>query len=273
MAVGLACMAIEAGLCKAVVCGYGRDSWSRTRSPEAKLRVALIPEAQQAKEFGPEFGFFGAAAMHGLGARRHMHEYGTSREQMGDGRAGISRTCPSQPGCANGRVAEHGSIPVLPLDRRAVLPVRLQPGYRRRRRGHRHVRRPGEASATAAGSHSGIRLRQQPARLVRGRSHDPHCRRAKWTNRLSDGGDRPKDVDTAQIYDCFTYMVLVQLEDYGFCKKGEGGEFAASGSLNLDGELPCNTSGGQLSEGHVEGCFRSSKRRDNFVTSIRPIGK
>jgi acetyl-CoA acetyltransferase len=66
----------------------------------------------------------------------------------------------------------------------------------------------------------------------------------------------PKDVDTAQIYDCFTYMVLVQLEDYGFCKKGEGGEFAASGSLSLDGELPCNTSGGQLSEGHVEGMLQ-----------------
>ncbi|HMB94995.1 MAG TPA: hypothetical protein VKK61_03050, partial [Tepidisphaeraceae bacterium] len=83
MAIGLACMAIDAGLCKTVVCGYGRDSWSRTRSPAAKMRVALIPESQQAKEFGPEFGFFGAAAMHALGARRHMHEFGTTRQQMG----------------------------------------------------------------------------------------------------------------------------------------------------------------------------------------------
>ena len=59
-----------------------------------------------------------------------------------------------------------------------------------------------------------------------------------------------------QVTFCHTYMVLVQLEDYGFCKKGEGGEFAASGSLNLDGALPCNTSGGQLSEGHVEGMLQ-----------------
>jgi acetyl-CoA acetyltransferase len=66
----------------------------------------------------------------------------------------------------------------------------------------------------------------------------------------------PRDVDTAQIYDCFTYMVLTQLEDYGFCKKGEGGAFVRSGALRLDGALPCNTSGGQLSEAHVEGMLQ-----------------
>jgi acetyl-CoA acetyltransferase len=69
-------------------------------------------------------------------------------------------------------------------------------------------------------------------------------------------GIGPKDVDTAQIYDCFTYMVLTQLEDYGFCKKGEGGDFVASGALELDGTLPTNTSGGQLSESHVEGMLQ-----------------
>ena len=66
----------------------------------------------------------------------------------------------------------------------------------------------------------------------------------------------PKDVDTAQIYDCFTYMVLTQLEDYGFCKKGEGGAFVASGALRMGGALPTNTSGGQLSEAHVEGMLQ-----------------
>ena len=66
----------------------------------------------------------------------------------------------------------------------------------------------------------------------------------------------PQDVDTAQIYDCFTYMVMAQLEDYGFCKKGEGGAFVRSGALRLDGALPTNTSGGQLSEAHVEGMLQ-----------------
>jgi acetyl-CoA acetyltransferase len=66
----------------------------------------------------------------------------------------------------------------------------------------------------------------------------------------------PQDIDTAQIYDCFTYMVLTQLEDYGFCKKGEGGDFVASGALRMGGALPCNTSGGQLSESHAEGMLQ-----------------
>jgi acetyl-CoA acetyltransferase len=63
----------------------------------------------------------------------------------------------------------------------------------------------------------------------------------------------PPDIDVAQIYDCFTITVLLQLEDYGFCAKGEGGPFAASGALSLDGKLPLNTAGGNLSEGYLHG--------------------
>jgi acetyl-CoA acetyltransferase len=69
-------------------------------------------------------------------------------------------------------------------------------------------------------------------------------------------GVAPSDIDTAQLYDCFTYMVLVQLEDYGFCTKGEGGAFVQSGALRMGGRLPTNTSGGQLSEAHVEGMLQ-----------------
>ena len=52
-------------------------------------------------------------------------------------------------------------------------------------------------------------------------------------------GVGPDDIDFAQIYDCFTYMVLVQLEDYGFCAKGEGGPFVASGALRLHFAAQC----------------------------------
>ena len=59
-----------------------------------------------------------------------------------------------------------------------------------------------------------------------------------------------KDIDMAMIYDSFTITVLETLEDLGFCKKGEGGEFVSGGRLQVGGELPINTDGGGLSSNH-----------------------
>jgi acetyl-CoA acetyltransferase len=66
-------------------------------------------------------------------------------------------------------------------------------------------------------------------------------------------GIEPKDVDVAEIYDCFTITVLMTLEEYGFCKKGEGGAFVEGGRIELGGELPVNTAGGLLSETGMPG--------------------
>jgi acetyl-CoA acetyltransferase len=74
----------------------------------------------------------------------------------------------------------------------------------------------------------------------------------------------PADIDVAQFYDCFTITVLVQLEDYGFCAKGEGGPYAASGAIGIDGALPINTGGGHLSEGYIHGM-------NHIVEGVRQI--
>ena len=71
-------------------------------------------------------------------------------------------------------------------------------------------------------------------------------------------GVTPQDIDVALIYDHFTPMVLMQLEEYGFCKKGEGGPFVLSGAIRysaerIPGTIPVNTHGGQLSEAYVIG--------------------
>jgi acetyl-CoA acetyltransferase/uncharacterized OB-fold protein len=70
---------------------------------------------------------------------------------------------------------------------------------------------------------------------------------------LGMAGIGPADVSMCQLYDCYTYTVLVSLEDYGFCAKGEGGGLAASGALGPGGSLPVNTGGGQLSAYYMWG--------------------
>jgi acetyl-CoA C-acetyltransferase len=62
-----------------------------------------------------------------------------------------------------------------------------------------------------------------------------------------------EDIDVAQVHDCFTISEIIEVEELGFCKKGEGGDYIASGAINIDGERPINTDGGLLSHGHPFG--------------------
>jgi acetyl-CoA acetyltransferase len=78
-------------------------------------------------------------------------------------------------------------------------------------------------------------------------------------------GLTPADVDVAELYDAFTPLVLVQLEDYGFCAKGEAAAFVADGQTAPGGRLPVNTHGGHLSEGYVHGLNHAAEA----VTQLR----
>jgi len=66
-------------------------------------------------------------------------------------------------------------------------------------------------------------------------------------------GITPQDVDVAELYDCFTIEPIMQLQDFGFCKQGEAGDFVEAGEIKLGGKLPMNTHGGLLSEGYIHG--------------------
>jgi acetyl-CoA acetyltransferase len=255
--VALATMAIKAGMASTVIIGFGRDSWSRTHSSkEANLRNETRPDSQLAQEFGPEYGYFGAVAAHAFGATRHMHLYGTTRDHFGAiavaFREHALRNPQAQMKKSLTMAQYHEAAPVVaPF---GLLDCSL---------------RSDAAGAVIVTSRERARdLRQPPVSIkgfgsfnnLRGWFADDNMVTTAAKNsgaaayRMAGLG--PDDVDTAQVYDCFTYMVLTQLEDYGFCKKGEGGPFVTSGALRMGGRLPTNTSGGQLSEAHCEGMLQ-----------------
>jgi acetyl-CoA acetyltransferase len=70
---------------------------------------------------------------------------------------------------------------------------------------------------------------------------------------LAMAGVKVDDVEVAELYDCYTFTVVVSLEDYGFCSKGEGGDFVSSGAIGPSGRLKLNTGGGQLSSYYMWG--------------------
>ena len=66
-------------------------------------------------------------------------------------------------------------------------------------------------------------------------------------------GMKPTDMQAAMLYDAFSPVVLMQLEAFGFCKRGEGKDFVKSGGMDIDGATPVNTNGGLIAEAYIHG--------------------
>ena len=256
LAVILAALAIEAGLATTVLCGYARNAWTRTRRSGSRQARMNQSTHSRTREWRDSFGYFGEPATHALGAQRHMAMYGTTKEHLGHVAVSLREHATRNPHAQmrspltmaeylDGRpVVDPFGVYDCSLRTDAAGAVIVTDTARARDLPHRPV------IVRGFGSHNNLQ----------GWTVDDHmvqtAARASGERAYRIADVSPADIDTAQLYDCFSYMVLAQIEDYGFCQKGEGGEFIAGGALRLDGAIPTNTSGGQLSEGHVEGMLQ-----------------
>jgi acetyl-CoA acetyltransferase len=240
-AIQCATAAIAAGICNHVLIPVGRNGASQGR---IGARVQQMPQFQLVGEFEMPIGAIAPAQLYAPMARRHMELYGTTSRQLGE-IAVSTRTNAILNG--NAIMTKPISIEDHQASRMISDPLRLLDCVSGIERTCDLRRTPVVVMGIAEGhpdSPSVITQRPDMTRLGL----------AKAAPRAFDmAGVTHADVDVAEIYDCFTYIVLCQLEDLGFCKKGEGGPFVESGAIRLGGRLPVNTHGGLLSQAHMVG--------------------
>ena len=243
-----AIMAISTGLCRTVLCTIGIND-----NQVFKQQIPKHGEPNYGSEdFEYPWGFIGAPIAFAMAARRHMHLYGTTSEQLG-AIAVVMR----KHACMNPNAQMHKPITLqdylasplfaepfrlldcsLVSDGGGAVVVTLAEMAK-------HLRKP-PIYILGLGQHNFAHSYFGPLEVT-----TPLQKAANEAYNMANIG--PSDINVAEIYDCFTYSVLVQLEDLGFCIKGEGGPFVEGGRIELGGELPVNTHGGLLSQAHIAG--------------------
>jgi acetyl-CoA acetyltransferase len=244
-----AAAAIREGMCDTVLVTYGSDFLSRmgrTLGTGGLGRSDRVPGAMQ---YEAPFGntLVGSYAM---AARRHMHEFGTTPQQLAEIAVGVREYAGLNP----------HAMYRDPITVEDVLQSRLvaDPLHKL----DCCVVSDGGGALLITTAERARDLRQPPVFVLGASSAQTHWNISQMPDftttaaaqcgpeALAQAGISPEDVDTIQLYDSFTITVLLLLEDLGFCQKGEGGAFVADGHLRRGGRLPLNTDGGGLSSSH-----------------------
>lgn len=241
--VSFAAMAIEAGQCEIALVSLADNPATGSRHAYEK------PGGDEAV-----YGWFGVPAGYAMIAQRHMAKFGTTHEQLGAIAVAVRRHGAANP---NAQLKRALTLDQYMQSRWIVEPLRRDDCCLVSDGAAAVVVMSAER-ARALGVHHAVPI------LGFGQGHsswEVHLREDMTTTgavasaktAFAMAGLRPKDIDVAQLYDCFTITALLTLEDYGFCAKGEGGRFVEGGRIELGGELPINTSGGLLSETGMPG--------------------
>lgn len=251
-AIQAAVAAIAAGICDHVLVASGRNV---THGARAGVRIHQMPQFHLVTEFEYPLGAIAPAQLYAPMARRHMELYGTTSRQFAEIAVAARRHAILH---GNAIMKKPISIEDHQQSRMISDPFRLLDCSLESDGGAAFVVSSAERASDARNP------RVLVAGVAEGHPDSPSSitQRADITTlgvakaaprAFAMAGVTPRDIQVAEIYDCFTYIVLCQLEDLGFCKKGEGGPFVASGAIKLGGSLPINTHGGLLSQAHMAG--------------------
>ncbi|WP_255953545.1 acetyl-CoA acetyltransferase [Streptomyces odontomachi] len=239
-------LAIAAGECEHVLVCYGATPRSAPSSTAInRMRAALDPQPYEHpyKPFNP-------VSSYALAAARHMHEYGTTREQLAEVAVAARRWARSNPDAFS---REELTIDNVIGSKMISDPLTVRDCC---------LVTDGAGAFVVTGAEHARALHARPVPVL-GIGH------AHWHRQISsmadltvtpavesgrraftEAGLRPSDIDVVELYDAFTINPILFLEDLGFCAKGEGGAFVSGGRVAPGGDFPLNTNGGGLSFGH-----------------------
>jgi acetyl-CoA acetyltransferase len=256
--VGHAAAAIAAGMARCVLVyrSRNRGSGGRPWAGTSRERDQSLGETNETAFYAP-YGFVRPADQVAMFTRRFLHEHGYTTDHLGWVAVAMRRHAVNNP------VAMMRTPITMDDYRKARFisePLRLFDCC---------LETDGAAAVIVCDAHMARDLKQKPAYIMAAAQgmgprnftmnnffkdpflESPGAYAAKDIWRMS--GVEPKDVPVAQLYDAFSTLVLASLEEYGFCKPGEAGDFVADHGLEIGGRLPTNTSGGSLSEAYVHG--------------------
>jgi len=240
-----AASAIVTGVCDTILISMADSLRSGLSRDQAMLIQSSTGHAQFESPYGPT-----VPAYYALIAQAHMHEYGTTEQQFAEIAVACRNHAVLNPAA---QMREPISVDDVLNSRMIADPLHLLDCS---------LVSDGGAAVIMTSAERAKDFPQQAVYLLgvgEGHGHE-HISQAQnlTTSTAVESGKRafemagltPNDIDVAQLYDCFTPTVLIELEDLGFCAKGEAGVFVEAGEIKLGGSLPVNTHGGLLSHSH-----------------------
>ncbi|MGH9029342.1 MAG: acetyl-CoA acetyltransferase [Acidimicrobiales bacterium] len=236
--------AISRGQVDTVVLSYGSTTRADLKRRERTSNLNFGNRGPN--QFEAPFGHT-LIAKHAMSARRHMHEFGTTIEQLAEIAVSARHNASLNP---DAYYRDPITIEDVQISEMIADPLTKL---------HCCIRSDGGGAIVLTHGDRARDCAKEPVWVLGTGEAISHSAMSEWEDftespcvrsgekAFARAGCRPEDIDVAEVYDSFTLTVLLTLEGLGFCKKGEGGSFVEDGKLKVGGALPTNTDGGGLS--------------------------